>query len=104
GRTLSITTDWIKRERLERANVETIAGATYERIDDAGLHIMVDDKPRLIEADTIVLCTGQESETGLAADLDRAGVKYTAIGGAHVAAELDAMRAIDEATRLAVGF
>ncbi len=104
GRTLSITTDWIKRERLERANVETIAGATYQRIDDAGLHILLDGKPRLVEADTIILCTGQDSERGLAADLDRAGIKYTAIGGAHVAAELDAMRAIDEATRLAVGF
>jgi 2,4-dienoyl-CoA reductase (NADPH2) len=104
GRTLSITTDWIKRERLERANVETIAGATYQRIDDAGLHILLDGKPRLIEADTIILCTGQDSERGLAADLDRAGIRYTAIGGAHVAAELDAMRAIDEATRLAVGF
>jgi 2,4-dienoyl-CoA reductase (NADPH2) len=104
GRTLSITTDWIKRERLERAQVETIAGATYQRIDDAGLHIMLDGKERLIEADTIILCTGQDSERGLAVDLDRAGIKYTAIGGAHVAAELDAMRAIDEATRLAVGF
>ncbi|MEO8559195.1 MAG: FAD-dependent oxidoreductase [Rhodospirillales bacterium] len=104
GRTLSITTDWIKRERLERANVETIAGATYQRIDDAGLHILLDGKVRLIEADTIVLCTGQESERGLATELDRAGIRYTAIGGAHVAAELDAMRAIDQATRLAVGF
>ncbi len=104
GRTLSITTDWIKRERLERANVETIAGATYRRIDDAGLHILLDGKERLIEADTIVLCTGQDSERGLATELDRAGLRYTAIGGAHVAAELDAMRAIDQATRLAVGF
>jgi 2,4-dienoyl-CoA reductase (NADPH2) len=104
GRTLSITTDWIKRERLERAKVETIAGASYQRIDDAGLHIVVDGKERLIEADTIVLCTGQESERGLAADRDRAGIRYTVIGGAHVAPELDAMQAIEEATRLAVGF
>jgi 2,4-dienoyl-CoA reductase (NADPH2) len=104
GRTLSITTDWIKRERLERANVETIAGAAYQRIDDAGLHILLDGQPRVIDADTVVLCTGQESERSLATDLDHAGMRYTAIGGAHVAAELDAMRAIDEATRLAVGF
>ncbi len=104
GRTLSITTDWIKRERLERAGVETIAGADYKRIDDAGLHIVVDGKERLIEADTIVLCTGQESETVLASELKRAGIRHTTIGGAKLATELDAMRAIDEATRLAVGF
>ena len=58
---------------------------------------------RLIEADTIILCMGQDSERGLATDLDRAGLRYTVIGGAHVAAELDAMPAIDEATGLVVG-
>ena len=60
--------------------------------------------PAFNEADTIVLCTGQESETGLAAHLAQAGIRHTMIGGAKLATELDAMRAIDEATRLAVGF
>ena len=102
GKTLSITTDWIKRERLKYANVEMLMGVTYRAIDDAGLHIEMEGVPRTLAVDTIVVCTGQESERGLAEDLETAGIAYELIGGANLAGELNAMRAIDEATRLAM--
>ena len=78
-----------------------MGGVTYERIDDAGLHIVADGKPKVIAADTIVLCTGQEPERALAEELAARGVTVTMIGGAKEATELDALRAIDEGVRLA---
>ncbi len=102
GRTLSITTDWIKRTRLSNANVEMLKGVTYRAIDDDGLHIEIDGLARTIKAETIVVCTGQVSDRTLAHELDAAGVAFDLIGGANHAGELNAMRAIDEATRLAV--
>jgi 2,4-dienoyl-CoA reductase (NADPH2) len=84
--------------------VQTIAGVSYERIDDDGLHILVEGELRLVPADTIVICAGQDSERGLRAEIAALAPELPVhvIGGADVAEELDAMRAIDQATRLAV--
>ncbi len=76
-------------------------GATYERIDDAGLHLTVDGEPRTLEVDTIVVCTGQEPQRDLYDALLAAGIPTTLVGGADVAAELDAERAIRQATEVA---
>ena len=81
-----------------------VAGVNYERIDADGLHVSFGagrDTPTLIAADTIVLCAGQEPERTLFDDLTAAGIAAHVIGGADVAAELDAKRAIDQGTRLA---
>jgi 2,4-dienoyl-CoA reductase (NADPH2) len=89
---------------LKKKRVEMIAGANYEGIDEHGLHITYGEKhtdPALIEADTIVLCTGQEPFRALQAPLELAGVKVHLVGGAFEAGELDAKRAIDQASRLA---
>jgi 2,4-dienoyl-CoA reductase (NADPH2) len=78
-----------------------LPGVTYERVDDEGLHITVDGRPRLLPVDTVVLCTGQEPRRDLYDDLAGLGVEAHLIGGADLAAELDAKRAIDQGTRLA---
>ena len=104
GRHLGKTTGWIHRASLQMKGVEMIGGVNYERIDAKGLHVSFGPDrrdPRLIEADTIVLCAGQEPERRLAAALEGFGVPVHLIGGADVAAELDAKRAIDQGTRLA---
>jgi 2,4-dienoyl-CoA reductase (NADPH2) len=101
GAGLGKTTGWIHRTELKHRGVATVAGATYRRIDDAGLHLSVDGEERLLEVDTVVLCTGQEPRRELHAELLDRGVKAHVIGGADVAAELDAKRAIDQGTRLA---
>jgi 2,4-dienoyl-CoA reductase (NADPH2) len=104
GKRLGKTTGWIHRAALKLKNVEMVGGVNYERIDAQGLHVSDGDareNPRLIEADTIVLCAGQISERSLADALEERGVKPHVIGGADVAAELDAKRAIDQGTRLA---
>ena len=83
-----------------------IGGVNYERIDDAGLHVSFGEareRPTLIEADTIVLCAGQLPERSLADALVDEGIDCHVIGGADVAAELDAKRAIDQGTRLVAG-
>jgi 2,4-dienoyl-CoA reductase (NADPH2) len=78
-----------------------IPGVTYERVDDTGLHVTVDGEPCVLEVDTVVVCAGQESERGLYDDLLAAGRTPHLVGGADVAAELDAKRAIKQATELA---
>jgi 2,4-dienoyl-CoA reductase (NADPH2) len=102
GAGLAKTTGWIRRTLLQRRGVTMIAGVTYERIDDAGLHVRVGGEARLIEADTVVLCAGQEPQRDLLSALEAAGVTTTLIGGADVAAELDAKRAIAQGTREAL--
>lgn len=85
-------------------DVDFVGGVNYERIDDAGLHVSFGEareNPTVIEADTIVLCAGQVSERSLADQLSEIGVTAHVIGGADVAAELDAKRAINQGTRLA---
>ena len=74
---------------------------SYERIDDAGLHITVDGAAKTLPVDTIVVCAGQESQRELQAPLEAAGIPVSLIGGADLASELDAKRAIDQGTRLA---
>ncbi len=85
-------------------NVEMLAGVNYERISDQGLHVSFGEareKPKLIEVDTIVMCAGQVSNRSLADDLEAKGIACHVIGGADVAAELDAKRAINQGSRLA---
>jgi 2,4-dienoyl-CoA reductase (NADPH2) len=104
GKGLGKTTGWIHRAALKKKKVEMIAGANYDAIDANGLHITFGEKkenPTLLEVDTIVLCTGQESLRELVAPLEAAGIKTHIIGGAFEAGELDAKRAIDQGTRLA---
>ncbi|MAZ14983.1 MAG: NADPH-dependent 2,4-dienoyl-CoA reductase [Ahrensia sp.] len=104
GARLGVSTGWILRNALRKHGVEALCGVVYDSIDDDGLHILLDGKPRVIVADTIVLCTGQEPERSLADELASRGVTVTMIGGAKEAAELDALRAIDEGVRLAQSF
>jgi 2,4-dienoyl-CoA reductase (NADPH2) len=98
GAGLGKTTGWIHRTNLTKRGVQMMAGVTYEKIDDAGLHIVQAGTAHVLQVDNIVLCAGQEPERSLAADLPQAHL----IGGADVAAELDARRAIDQGTRLAL--
>jgi 2,4-dienoyl-CoA reductase (NADPH2) len=104
GKRLGKTTGWIHRATLRMKDVKMIGGVNYERIDADGLHIShgeARENPTLIEADTIVLCAGQLPERSLADALTAQGITPHIIGGANVAAELDAKRAIDQGTRLA---
>jgi 2,4-dienoyl-CoA reductase (NADPH2) len=101
GKGLAKTSGWAHRTVLRDSGVTMIPGVGYERIDDDGLHVTVDGEPRLLEVDTVVVCAGQESERRLYDDLVAAGRAAHLVGGADVAAELDAKRAIDQATRLA---
>jgi len=102
GEGLAKTTGWIKRTMLKNRGVRMLAGVDYERIDDQGLHVRVDGKPQLIEADTIVVCAGQEPRRDLVPGLEKSGRTPVLIGGADVAAELDAKRAIEQGTRVAL--
>ncbi len=105
GKGLGKTTGWIHRATLKMKNVTFVGGVNYERIDEHGLHISHGEKrenPTVVEVDTIVLCTGQEPQRELEAPLREAGQSVHLIGGADVAAELDAKRAIDQGTRLAI--
>jgi 2,4-dienoyl-CoA reductase (NADPH2) len=102
GAGLAKTTGWIRRTLLKRRGVVMIAGVEYDRIDDAGLHIRVDGEPRSLDVDTVVICAGQEPRRDLVAALEAAGIRPRLIGGADVAVELDARRAIDQGTRIAL--
>ncbi|MFD5143546.1 FAD-dependent oxidoreductase [Streptomyces sp. NPDC058401] len=101
GAGLGTTTGWIHRAELKHRGVVSVAGASYDRIDGEGLHITVDGEQRLVPADTVVLCTGQEPRRDLYEALRAAGIEAHLIGGADVAAELDAKRAIRQGTELA---
>ena len=106
GRRLGKTTGWIHRAALKMKGVSFVGGVNYERIDASGLHVSFGEareNPTLIEADTIVLCAGQDSDRRLADALTAAGLSPHVIGGADVAAELDAKRAINQGVRLAAG-
>jgi len=105
GKGLGKTTGWIHRTALRMKRVEMVSGVNYERIDERGLHVSFGErreKPTLLEVDTIVLCAGQEPNRALEPELRAAGLPVHLIGGADVAAELDAKRAIEQATRLAL--
>lgn len=104
GKGLGKTTGWIHRASLQMKDVTMIGGVNYERIDKDGLHISYGEareNPTVLQVDTVVLCAGQLPERSLADALTSKGVTPHVIGGADVAAELDAKRAIDQGTRLA---
>jgi 2,4-dienoyl-CoA reductase (NADPH2) len=104
GRTLGKTSGWVHRASVKAKGVQQLSGVNYERIDDAGLHISFGpqhNEPRVLEVDNIVVCAGQESVRDLAERLRDTGVQPHVIGGASVAAELDAKRAIRQGTELA---
>jgi 2,4-dienoyl-CoA reductase (NADPH2) len=101
GKGLAKTSGWAHRAVLRDSGVTMLPGVTYDRVDDDGLHVSVDGEPRVLDVDTVVVCAGQESVRGLYDDLLAAGVTAHLVGGADVAAELDAKRAIKQATELA---
>ena len=101
GAGLGRTTGWIHRTQLAARGVAFVAGVQYDRIDDAGLHVTVGERSTVLAADTIVLATGQEPNRDLYAALQASGVDVRLIGGADVAAELDAKRAIKQGTEVA---
>ncbi|MEU4085443.1 NADPH-dependent 2,4-dienoyl-CoA reductase [Streptomyces aureus] len=101
GAGLGKTTGWIHRTELKHRGVTMVPGVQYDRIDDAGLHVTVEGHSQVLEVDTIVLCTGQEPRRDLYEALRATGRGVHLIGGADVAAELDAKRAIKQGTELA---
>jgi 2,4-dienoyl-CoA reductase (NADPH2) len=101
GRTLGPTTGWALRAEIARRGVRMIGGVEYLGIDDDGLHYLAEGETRVLPADTIVLCTGQQSVRELADALGALDVACQVIGGAARAAEIDAFRAIDEGVRAA---
>ncbi|HCE40933.1 MAG TPA: NADPH-dependent 2,4-dienoyl-CoA reductase [Alcanivorax sp.] len=98
GKGLGKTTGWVHRATLKARNVEMLAGCQYDRVDDHGLHITQDEKQGLLDVDHVVICAGQESLRELYQEED---ARYHLIGGAELAAELDAKRAIKQGSELA---
>ncbi len=101
GKRLNKTTGWVHRATLKAKGVQMLGDASYQHIDDAGLHLRIDGKARVLAVDNVVICAGQVSNRTLADQLDAASLAHHVIGGADVAAELDAKRAIRQGTRLA---
>ncbi len=96
GKGLGKTTGWIHRLTLKKKGVKTMTGVSYDKIDDQGLHITVKEKPQVLDVDHVIICAGQVSNKDLYQDKDN----YHIIGGADLAAELDAKRAIKQGTLL----
>ncbi|HKK56438.1 NADPH-dependent 2,4-dienoyl-CoA reductase [Marinobacter sp.] len=107
GKNLGKTTGWIHRTSLKHRQVQMVPGVSYRRIDDQGLHVTITPKDaaqgedRILAVDTVIICAGQDPLRELQQELESAGVRVHLIGGADVAAELDAKRAIDQGSRLA---
>ncbi|WP_038343977.1 NADPH-dependent 2,4-dienoyl-CoA reductase [Acinetobacter sp. A47] len=101
GAGLGKTTGWIHRTGLKHRDVKMIAGASYDKVDDQGLHITVDGQSRVLEVDNVVICAGQESYTAMYDQLKAEGKNVHLIGGAKEAGELDAKRAIRQGAELA---
>lgn len=101
GKGLGKTTGWIHRSALQRKQVQMMAGVDYVKIDDQGLHIQVNNKPQILEVDNVILCAGQEPLRELQQGLKNRGITTHLIGGADVASELDAKRAIRQGAELA---
>ena len=101
GAGLGKTTGWIHRTSLKRLGVEMLSGVEYLRIDDQGLHLNIAGERRILAVSQVIICAGQESRTGLYQALLEKGLQPHLIGGARLAGELDAKRAIDEGARLA---
>ena len=102
GKGLGKTSGWVHRANLVKHGVNMVPGVTYKSISDAGLLIEVNDTEQLLEVDNVIICAGQESNRDLQQALEKGGVNVHLIGGANVAAELDAKRAIRQAAELAM--
>jgi 2,4-dienoyl-CoA reductase (NADPH2) len=102
GAGLAKTTGWIHRASLQAQGVEMWGGVEYLAIDDSGLHLRRNGETLLLEVDNVIICAGQEPQRELGAALRAKGQRVTVIGGADVAQELDARRAIAQATQLAL--
>jgi 2,4-dienoyl-CoA reductase (NADPH2) len=96
GRGLGLTSGWVLRAELDAAGVTMVPGASYHKIDDVGLHYSVNGEDKLLEVDSIVICTGQDSNNALYQQLTSAGIKCKLIGGASEAKELDALAAVSQ--------
>lgn len=103
GEGLGKTTGWIHRTTLLSRGVKMIPAVSYQKIDDAGLHVLIGSEARTLEVDNVIICAGQEPRRELAEPLHAAGKTVHVIGGCDVAMELDARRAIAQGTRLALG-
>jgi len=104
GRKLGKTTGWVHRASVKAKGVQQISGVNYDLIDDAGLHISyghAKSRPQVLAVDNVVICAGQESVRDLEDGLRERGVSPHVIGGAALATELDAKRAIKQGTELA---
>ncbi|WP_217474506.1 NADPH-dependent 2,4-dienoyl-CoA reductase [Stutzerimonas stutzeri] len=102
GNGLGKTTGWIHRTGLKNKRVQMISAVDYLKVDDQGLHIRVaEGEPQVLPVDTVIVCAGQYPLRELQAELETAGARVHLIGGADVAAELDAKRAINQGSRLA---
>ncbi len=101
GKTLGKTTGWILKSRLRRAGVQMLAGVSYTAIDEQGLHITSDGQAQVLEVDTVIVCAGQVSNRDVYDELQGLSIPVHLIGGAELAGELDAARAIEQGFRLA---
>lgn len=101
GKNLGKTTGWIHRASLAMKEVNMIANVAYKKVDDQGLHIEHDGEIKVLAVDNVVICAGQEPLRDMYEELQAAGASVHLIGGANVAAELDAKKAIKEASYLA---
>lgn len=102
GKGLGKTTGWIHRTTLVQKGVKMIPGVSYEKIDDQGLHIKVGEEAQLLEVDNVIVCAGQEPFKAFLEDVaNDSDIGVHVIGGADVAAELDAKRAIRQGAELA---
>jgi 2,4-dienoyl-CoA reductase (NADPH2) len=101
GDGLGKTTGWIHRASLQMKKVKMLSGVSYQKIDDAGLHVIIKDEPQVLAVDNVIICAGQDPLRELQQPLLDAGKRVYLIGGADVAAELDAKRAIRQGSELA---
>ena len=102
GKSLGLTTGWVVKAELKSRGVKNYTGVTYRRIDEKGLHIRVTGEEQLVEADTIIVCAGQEPESSLLENLVKKAIPVSVIGGAESADGLDALRAIKQGTDIAL--
>jgi len=101
GAGLGKTTGWIHRAALKKNQVQMLSECQYTRIDDQGLHLTVNGKAQVLHVDNVIICAGQVPDRDLVQGLEAAGLPHHLVGGADVAAELDAKRAIEQGTRVA---
>jgi 2,4-dienoyl-CoA reductase (NADPH2) len=103
GSRLGKTTGWAHRIALKNKGVKMLDDVQYHRVDDQGLHVTIQGKPQVLEVDNVIICAGQESLAELAAPLREKGIQVHLIGGAKLATELDAKRAIEDGMRVVIG-